>query len=562
MNRAYHFILGLLTLLTVISNNSAAQTFAWAGSFGGASTEGSRSTAVDADGNVYTTGGFVGVVDFDPGTGTFYLSSPGFSDIFISKLDALGNFVWAKQVGGMNDDTPYEIAADASGNIYITGLFNDVVDFDPGAGTYSLTSFGFYDGFVSKFDSSGNLIWARQFGGASLDWGLSVTVDANGNVYSTGSFLGAGDFDPGPGTFILTPLAPNDTYISKLDSAGNFIWAKQLEAELGMDITLDNYGNMYVTGDFNGTNDFDPGSGTYNLTSAGDYDSWVAKYDVSGNIIWAKGMGGTGRDWGYSVSVDQDGNVISTGYFNDTGDFDPDTGIFNMTSAGFEDIFISKLDSNGNFLWAREFGGASSDYGYSIAAGNDGNIFTTGYFINAVDFDPGIGTSILTSAGGSDIFISELDASGNYVWAGNIGSSGYDIGYSIVLDASEDIYVAGSFVGTADFDPGVDTFNLTNAGFGDAFVLKLLNQTTGFSNSFKESVVPIIYPNPSTNGRFTIISSEIIDEITIFDMLGQAVQEINPAGKNVTLQIEKEGVYFVKMNSETHNVSKRVMVVD
>ena len=560
MSTTIRFILGLFTFFTAFTSNSFAQTFAWAGSFSGANSVLARSVTVDVDGNIYTLGVFEGVVDFDPGPGVFSFSSVGGTDIFISKLDASGNFVWAKQIGSTSYESPYNIAVDASGNIYITGTFQDVVDFDPGAGTYLLTSFGLDDAFISKYDSSGNLVWAKQIGGSSFEVGSSIAVDEYANVYTTGNFSETADLDPGAGIFYATALVGSDTYISKLDSSGNYLWSIQLEAAMGLGITVDNDGYMYVTGNFNGTEDFDPGVGIYNLTSSGGYDVYISKFDVSGNIIWAKGVGGPIYEWVYSIAVDQDGNVATTGIFNDTADFDPGTGTFYLTSAGNEDIYVSKLDSSGNFLWAKKFGEYSNDYGYSIDIGSNGNIFTTGYFRDTVDFDPGIDTFNLISISG-DIFISELDAAGNFVWAANIGSNGGDIGTCIHLDAGN-IYVAGSFASTTDFDPGVDTFYLTNTGFGDAFVLKLLNEITGFSNSFKESVVPIIYPNPSADGKFNIASPESIDEIIILDLLGQAVQKIIPADKNVTLQIADEGIYFIQLISGESIELKKVVVVN
>ena len=193
----------------------------WAKQFTGPDDVFSNAVARDASGNVYTTGSFRGTVDFDPGPATFNLISPGPDFMFVSKLDAAGNFVWAKQIGEAG--TPCRgnsIALDASGNVYTTGAFGGgaggTVDFDPGPAIFNLTSAGQDDIFVSKLDAAGNFVWAKQLGGTDTDAGRSIALDASGNVYTTGSFSGTADFDPGAATFNLTAAGGFDIFVSKL----------------------------------------------------------------------------------------------------------------------------------------------------------------------------------------------------------------------------------------------------------------------------------------------------------------------------------------------------------
>ena len=246
--------------------------------------------------------------------------------------------------------------------------------------------------------------------------------------------------------------------------------------EFGNSIAVDVNGNVYTTGYFQGTVDFDPGPGIYNLTSSGGNNIFVSKLDASGNFLWAKQMGsGGGGAQSYSIAVDASGNVYTTGGFFLTADFDPGLGIYNLAAiGGGEDIFISKLDASGNFVWAKQLSGADFELGYSIAVDASGNVFTTGGFLGTVDFDPGSGTYNLTSAGSWDIFVSKLDASGNFVWAKRLGGTSQDDCNSIAIDANGNSYTPGSFSGTADFDPGTGTFNLTAlSGASNTFVSKL-----------------------------------------------------------------------------------------
>jgi hypothetical protein len=452
-----------------------AQTFEWAKSFGGTSIDVSNSITVDASGNVYSTGYFRNTVDFDPGVGVFNLTA-GFYDIFVQKLDGSGNFLWAKSFGNTSENQGQSISLDASGNVYTTGFFQGTVDFNPGVGVSNLTATGSWDIFVQKLDTSGNFLWAKSFGSTNFDRGFSITVDDTGNAYTIGYFQGTGDFDPGAGVSNLSSVGSADVFLQKLDASGNFLWAKSFggtDFDAGNYITVDASGNVYSTGYFRNTVDFDPGAGVSNHSSVGILDVFVQKLDPSGNFLWAKSFGGTGVDVGQSISVDASGNVYINGYFSGTVDFDPGPGVSNLTSAGSDDVFVQKMDASGNFLWAKSFGGTSGDIGNSIRIDSLGNIYTTGYFNGTVDFDPGAGVSNLTSAGGSDVFVQKLDGSGNFLWAKSFGGTSNESGKSISVDASGNVYTNGELQGTGDFDPGAGVFNLSSTGQIDVFVLKM-----------------------------------------------------------------------------------------
>ena len=257
------------------------------------------------------------------------------------------NFQWAKGMGGTFPEEGRSVIVDGSGNVYTTGHFEGTVDFDPNGGVFNLTSTGYRDIFISKLDASGNFIWAKNIGATNLNYGFSILTDVGGNVYTTGFFDGTADFDPGIGVFNLISTGGLDSFISKLDANGNFIWAKSWGADVSFSIAFDAIGNIYTTGYFQGTADFDPGAGVFNLTAIGIYDVSISKLDAIGNFIWAKSMGGpSSANAGNSITIDASGNVYTTGSFENTVDFNPGAGVFNLTAVGSYDIFIHKMSQS------------------------------------------------------------------------------------------------------------------------------------------------------------------------------------------------------------------------
>ncbi|MBK8874682.1 MAG: SBBP repeat-containing protein [Bacteroidia bacterium] len=557
------FAIGCLIMLSASDLSKAQVSFQWARHFEGINLIEGYAISVDNSGNVYTSGAFSGTGDFDPGSGVANLTSAGFQDIFISKLDASGNFVWAKQMGGAEFDFGLSVEVDAAGNLYTTGAFSGTVDFDPGVGVSNLTSFGSSDIFVSKLDPSGNFIWVKQLGGIDYEQANSIVLDLSGNIFIAGSFEGTADFDPGSGTNNLTPVAAGDIYICKLDASGNFGWVKQIGGN-GFDfcgsLDIDASGNLYFAGAFEGAVDFDPGAGNTTLTAAGFSDSFVSKLDASGNFIWARNFSGADYETAFSVAVDISGNVFITGTFDGTSDFDPGSGVNNLTSAGFQDIFVAKLNTSGNFVWAHQLGSVADDYGNSVAVDATGNLYLAGYFQTTVDFNPGAGTNTLTSFGENDIFVAKFDPAGNFVWVNRMGGADFDYAYSIDVDATGNIYTTGGFGDIADFDPGAGVTNLTALGRVNAFVHKLSGSPLDV-NEYAAGQFPVIYPNPNNSGLFTIVLQEEV-KITITDASGRSVMTKKcEAGENtLLLKDQPNGFYFLQLWNESHVLNYKLVL--
>ncbi len=502
MKKTLLFILFCYTSLSLFGQ---APVFEWAIQLGGNDLDEGKGIATDPLGNVYVTGYFKGTTDFDPGPAVYNLTAAGNDDIFVSKFNADGQFVWAVSFGDFDFDWGAGIDTDTSGNVFITGYFNGTIDFDPGSGTYNLSSFSpnTADIYVLKLDTDGSFVWARNMGGPSDDTGRAIVIDDTGNVYTTGRFQETADFDPGPAVYNLSSNGETDIFISKLNSDGNFAWAKSIGGstdDQGNSIALDVDNNVLTTGFFrNGTVDFDPGPGQYFLTATGGSDMFVSKLNSDGEFVWAKNVGGSDSQRGLGIATDKNSNVYTTGYFRGTVDFDPGSGTYNLTSDE-RDIYILKLDTDGNYVWVKSFGAGADDKGFSIALDENSNVYTTGDFEGTVDFDPGPGTHNLTSSVEQDIFVLKLNPDGSFSWAGSFaGNDVMDSGYSIALDDWDNIYTIGFFQSTTDFDPDLDVYNLSSHGDHDAFIHKM-NQPCNAS-PFINSTTPsfeICYGEPIT----------------------------------------------------------------
>lgn len=468
-----YIVLGLFIFPNIVLNAQNA-SFEWVKKVGSSGNEQGRTITTDLNGDIYVAGFFVYSVFINSSIGQLNLTSNGHEDIFIKKLDSIGNLLWIKQIGGTGYDVITEITTDLEGNVYATGWFQNTVDFDPGIGVTNLTSNGSLDIFILKLDSLGNFLWVKQMGGIGADLSYSIKVDNLGNIFTTGTFMNTVDFDPDSGVTNLTFNGIPNVYIHKLDSVGKFQWVKQIEdTVVSNSITVDNLGGVYVKGSFRDIVDFDPNTGVTNLTSNGSLDIFILKLNTAGSFLWVNQIGGTGFDEGNSITIDKDGYVYSTGLFAETVDFNPGVGVLNLTSNGLSDMYIQKLDSNGNLVWAKHVGSSSFVLGVYITTDIFGSVYTTGAFGDTADFNPGIGNKNLISNGDVDIFILKLNKDGNFEWAKQMGGTWWDIGLSITLDLYGNIYTTGHFSTTVDFNPDTGIANLTSSGGLDIFILKL-----------------------------------------------------------------------------------------
>ncbi len=558
----------ILLALLQLSFTSFAQNLQWAFNIGASGDDWGANVTTDVAGNIYVTGDFWGTVDFDQGSGVETLTSNGQADIFVAKYSPSGAYLWAINMGGTYSDRGKDIAIDSDGNIYLTGFFEDNADFDPGPGTTTLLSGGNWDRdiFVAKYDSSGNYQWAFNVGSGLLDMGYGIVLDGAGYLYVAGSFVSTADFDPSNGVFNLTSAGNDDLFVAKYDVSGNYIWAYNMGVsswDVAYAITFD-ANSIYLTGAFQDTVDFDPGPGTSNLISTGDYDAYIAKYDTACNYEWAINVGGIGDDRSYSIDMDNSGNVYITGFFEDTADFDGGPGTKTIISEGGRDIFVAKYNSAGDHLWSIGAGGILDDYSFSIATDAAGDVYTTGYFRDTADFDPGPAVNNLYSAGNQDIFLAKYNTAGSYQWAFSMGASLYDFGNSINIDPFGGILVTGFFQDSADFDPSSGTSNLMGAGNADVFIAKYNETSTGIIMQPFYDPILNVYPNPFSTLAFIEVPKELINsKLLLYDTFGRLIRTIELTGRKaiITKGNLAAGLYYYQVvNKENIKITGKLVL--
>ena len=441
------------TISTTIVSDEVPNV-SWARSIGGTFYDYGSAVATDSAGNVYVIGDYESIITI----GSITLTSAGGEDVFVAKYDTNGAVQWATSIGGTDTSLGFGIATDSAGNVYVTGEYEGTVYFEPST---SLTSSGSnYDGFVAKYNTSGTFEWAKSIVGTGSDAGFGIATDSAGNVYVTGKYEGIANF--GSSTS-LTGAGIYDAFIAKYTTSGAVQWARSIggpTADYGYAIAADSAGNVYVTGGYSDTVDFEPGT---SLSSVASMDGFVAKYNTSGAVQWARSIGGTGTNFGFGIATDSAGNVYVTGRYQDIVYFEPSTSLTSVD--GSNDAYVAKYNTSGSVQWARTIGGTGSDSLSTVATDSSGNVYVTGYYSGTII----IGSTTLTNAGGTDAFVTKYNTSGTVQWAKSIGGTSSDSGNGIATDSSGNVYVTGRYNGTANFGP--DT-SLISAGTAEGFVVK------------------------------------------------------------------------------------------
>lgn len=484
-----------LALFTVfLAHVAQAQVPSWARSGGGSQAELAPTTTTDSDGNVYLAGGYssgahIGdSVYFTNG----FLNRP---DFFIAKYTPDGAVEWVRHGGGENQDQVSCLRMDTDGSIYVSVSFFESFSFQ----NVSFTSFNSFDADLAlmKLDANGQVVWARHIGGDGMDWTTEMILRPDG-IYMQGQYYGTLRLDS---THQVTSAGDFDVYWTKFTLDGDPVWVRSLGG-LSQDnpggMGIDANGDIISTGTFYGTASI---SGTV-LQPVGQQGSFLVKLTNAGSLIWAKSEA-TGI---LAMTLDPNGNIYTTGNFTGSQSF----GSYPITSRGTYDGFVAKFNNNGVALWARSFGSTDVDFGYSIAYGGNGLVYTSGSYSNGARFGA---LPAQTSRGTMDGFVAAYTTSGDPSWVFTYGGRLQDQLINLSVDRiGNSLYATGFFVDTCR----VGSQQLTSYGDVDWLLFKMDIPTA--TQPVLSDLAPI-YPNPTAAGS-SITLPFTTDDAVLIDVTG------------------------------------------
>ena len=505
-----------------------------------------KDISTDASGNIYMTGYFnSATIEF----GSIALTKQGTSaNIYIVKYNASGTALWAHNYGTTSYNESWGVAADAAGNAYITGNYRGAsITF----GAFTLTNFNTdVDGiFVVKYDTAGNVVWAKNGTGAALDKESNdIAVDAAGNVTIAGyTSYGTFSFD---GAVLNNPHNGN-LYVVKFDTNGNVLWStsQTVNSQNRADgVATDVDGNTYISGYYNY-------STIYGLPYTTNMNAFLVKFDQQGNMLWAVSPNATSDTvYGFDVFAGSNGKVIITGSFNSTVLTIGTTVLTNASTNGSPDIFIAQYDNAGNFEWAKSGGGNKWDRGYKVVSDAQGSVYLSGYFASqTVTFGS---LSLTKSDDYTELsFITKYSATGDEAWALKVdktttGSTSANGG--LACDANGNIFLAG----TARDDVAFGSATFEDGGI---FLAKLASGTAGLNTA--SAVSALLYPNP-VKDVLNIEYKENFTKINIYNTLGQIVfsADINPGtSSSVNIAQLPAGYYMAELSGKGVTTTKKIL---
>jgi predicted SpoU family rRNA methylase len=389
---------------------------------------------------------------------------------------------WATYYGGSGGDVGNGITTDENGNLIIIG-YGSSTNAMATAGAYQVTNGGSPDVFIAKFNTNGVRLWGTYYGGSGQDCSSGITTDSSGSIMITGYTFSSNAIAT-TGAYQMAFSGSPDVFIAKFNANGTRMWASYYGGsgdDYGYGITTDSGGNIMITGRTSSPNAIAT-TGSYQMTFSGTTDAFIAKFNASGNMLWATYYGGSTDDSGQGITSDASGNILITGNSLSTNAI-ATTSAYQTTKDGYADAFIVKFNTNGTRIWATYYGGSDWDYGYGITTDTSGNIILLGN-TSSVTAIASIGANQIANGGGDDIFIAKFNANGTRIWATYYGGNGDDYGYGITTDSSGNLIITGK-TNSANAIATTGSYQTTFNGNADAFIAKFnVNGTRTWATYF------------------------------------------------------------------------------
>lgn len=384
---------------------------------------------------------------------------------------------WVSQLGGDQMDVANKICLDNEGNIIVAGYYDGRIDVDPSDEYHYLEHVDESDAYITKLNPSGELIWGIGLCGEGHDIITDIQVDQLGYIYVAGYFYGNIDVDPSNETLIFNSKGESDIFICKYDPNGHLVWAKEIGNEkynFCEAFIMDNDGNLFISANFKLTLDCDPNQGVHNIESYNDrYDFFLLKLNNEGQFVWVQHFEGESYEKAYGIAIDDNANIYLSGYYYGTIDLDPseDTAIYH--SNGGEDLFICKLNGDGELIWANSMGDEDDDKALKLVLDPFNNFYIAGYYYHSMDFDPGTNTWVLNGYYASG-YIAKYSEEGELIWARNVSNPQSSFISDLEIDSQGNIFTTGYFYNDCDFDPSGENYIIPNPyDTYDIFVLNL-----------------------------------------------------------------------------------------
>ena len=528
-----------LFIVVVLPSAFYAQSpnWQWAKIGGSSGQDAGKDIVIDTQGNIYVLGVFR---DFDITIEGVTLINAGDDDIFLAKYNPNGGLIWVKSINGQATDFAVKLLIDKNNDVYVSGGFSSPT---LTIGTTTLTNSGSYSFFTAKYNSSGQVIWAKNNLNSNLNASI-IAIDDNLNSYS----------------IIATASVAT---LEKRNVSESLIWSKTITTTGSISSPQVHYvfvneTGVYLTGGFFGSSLTIGTSTILNSASANSDDMFVAKLDTSGNVLWLKNGLNTSGDNGTVVQVDNNGNVYVLGMFSTGITFDS----FTLTSNGDYDLFLVKYNSSGQVIWAKNAGGIFEDWVVDLAIDASGGTYVIGgfdspsfTFANTTYNNLGVWFSY------ADVFVLKYDAQGNEAWIKNIEGLGNDNGNGIAVNSLGEVYVTGAIEDTLGGITNLGNFQLIGAGLDDFFFAKLAS-TVGLNEEYHSDQL-IIYPNPNT-GIFNI---EIADKdgnslMGVYDIMGKKlVSKVMATNKmEIDISMQPKGMYLIKVISGDNVLTQKIVV--
>lgn len=502
---------GLLPIASIAQDHfSSAITFAGKGNDMG------RAIDVDRSGNIYSAGTFQDTTDFDPSIGVLELVSNGNNDVFVCKTDKKDSLLWAFGFGGRNNDVIREIIVDDSSNVYIIGYFSDTVDFDPSSKKFEIIASG-TDGYFAKYDKDGNFLWVKILDGVLYDG----AIDKNGNLLISGLSSYRADLAPGKGTYLVQYKRPS-TFVATYNNAGHFKSALIFEADDYSSsarpgkIALNDSGHVFIAGWFFGEIDFDPSTSNNVKVSSGNDDAFIAKYNLGNKTLeWVKTINSKYFNYALAFDLDQFGNLIIGGIFDDKIDLNPGKGTHIKSAVGTSarrcDVFVLSLSPKGYYNWGFTIGDEGRDGIEELIVDTNGYFYAIGSYNGQVDFNPLVTPLTKKSGKYSSGFVAKYSLKGEARWVSSLKGNKNVIAYDLVSDEFKNLSITGAFQDSTDFNPyDKDSFKLASKGGFDAFVLSLSGCNNTKALSFDTTCTSLKSPSGKYNWTKTGVYSDLL----------------------------------------------------